>query len=73
MDSVRRGNKTTLPISTGSFIFSFRPTPVTWLPLFDPIKFRFRVKVDGMTVGETENTMLALDLSTLKPVSTGGD
>ena len=36
-------------------------------------KFRFRFKIDGMTVDETENTMLALDLSTLKPVSTGGD
>lgn len=36
-------------------------------------KFRFRFKVDGMTIDETENTLLALDLSTLKPVSTGGD
>ena len=26
-----------------------------------------------MTVDETEDTLLALDLSTLKPVSTGGD
>ena len=26
-----------------------------------------------MTVDETENAMVALDLSTLKPVSTGGD
>ncbi len=36
-------------------------------------KFRFRFKIDGMTLDETENTLLALDLSTLKPVSTGGD
>lgn len=36
-------------------------------------KFRFRFKVDAMTVDETENTLLALDLSTLKPLPTGGD
>lgn len=36
-------------------------------------KYRFKVKIDAMTVDETENTLLALDLSTLKPVSTGGD
>lgn len=36
-------------------------------------KFRFRVKVDGVTYDETESTALALDLSTLKPVSIGGD
>lgn len=36
-------------------------------------KFRFRFKLNGMTIDETENTLLALDLSTLKPVSTGGD
>lgn len=36
-------------------------------------KFRFRFKIDAMTLDETENTLLALDLTTLKPVSTGGD
>ena len=36
-------------------------------------RFRFRFKVDVMTVDETEDTLLALDLTTLKPVSTGGD
>ncbi|HEX7330207.1 MAG TPA: M48 family metalloprotease [Pyrinomonadaceae bacterium] len=34
---------------------------------------RFKFKYNAMTVDETENTLLALDLSTLKPVSTGGD
>jgi WD40 repeat protein len=36
-------------------------------------KFRFKLKVDMMTADETEDTLLALDLSTLKPVSTGGE
>lgn len=36
-------------------------------------KYRFKFKIDAFTVDETENTLLALDLSTLKPVSTGGD
>ena len=36
-------------------------------------RYRFKVKIDALTVDETENTLLALDLSTLKPVSTGGD
>lgn len=36
-------------------------------------KFRFSFHVDAMLVNETENTLLALDLSTLKPVSVGGD
>jgi WD40 repeat protein len=36
-------------------------------------KFRFRFKVDGFTEDETENTALALDLSTLKPANLGGD
>ena len=36
-------------------------------------KFRFRFKIDAMTLDETENTLLAVDLTTLKPVSTGGD
>lgn len=36
-------------------------------------KFRFRFTIDMMTADQTEDTMLALDLSTLKPVSTGGD
>ena len=36
-------------------------------------KFRFRFTIDMMTADQTEDTMLALDLSTLKPVTTGGD
>ncbi len=36
-------------------------------------KFRFRFRIDVITADETEDTLLALDLSTLKPVSTGGD
>jgi len=36
-------------------------------------KFRFRFKVDGFTEGETENTALAIDLTTLKPTGLGGD
>ena len=36
-------------------------------------KFRFQFKIDTMTTDETEDALLALDLSTLKPVSTGGD
>lgn len=36
-------------------------------------KFRFRFKIDAMTLDKTEDTLLALDLSTFKPISTGGD
>ena len=36
-------------------------------------KFRYKITVDMMTAEKTEDTVLALDLSTLKPVSTGGD
>jgi hypothetical protein len=36
-------------------------------------KFRFRFKIDMMTADQTEDSLLAVDLSTLKPVSTGGD
>jgi hypothetical protein len=35
--------------------------------------FRFRVRVNSMTVDESENTVLALDLANMKPVSIGGD
>lgn len=35
-------------------------------------KFRFRVTVDHLTVGGSENTALALDLTTLKPAEVGG-
>ena len=35
--------------------------------------FRFSFKIDMMEVDKTEDTVLALDLSTLKPISTGGD
>ncbi len=36
-------------------------------------RFRFVFRVDAMTVDESENTLLALDLNDRKPVSTGGD
>jgi len=36
-------------------------------------KFRFRFKIDMLTADQTEDTVLALDLVTLKPVSTGGE
>ena len=36
-------------------------------------KFRFRFKIDMLTADQTEDSVLALDLSTLKPVSTGGE
>lgn len=36
-------------------------------------KFRFRFSVNGITAVESENTTLALDLTTLKTVNTGGD
>ncbi|HLM62356.1 MAG TPA: hypothetical protein VK308_16260, partial [Pyrinomonadaceae bacterium] len=35
--------------------------------------FRFRLRVDGMVMDGSENTALALDLTTLKPIDTGGD
>jgi len=36
-------------------------------------RFRFRFSIDGMTAAESENTALALDLTTLKPTNIGGD
>lgn len=36
-------------------------------------KFRFRFSIDSMTVDKTEDSIIALDLTTLKPVSIGGD
>lgn len=36
-------------------------------------KFRFRFRIDVMTVDETDDALIALDLTTLKPVTTGGD
>src|SRR6266516_2010449 len=36
-------------------------------------KFRFRFRVNVMSVAESEDTLLALDLSTLKPLSVGGE
>ena len=36
-------------------------------------KYRFKFKVDGVTWAESENTAMALDLSTMKPVDIGGD
>lgn len=35
--------------------------------------FRFRLSVDGLTEDESENTAVALDLATLKPLDVGGD
>lgn len=36
-------------------------------------KHRYRITVDLLTADETEDTVLALDLSTMKPVPTGGE
>ncbi len=36
-------------------------------------KYRFRIKVDGITAVESENTAMAVDLTTMKPVDIGGD
>jgi len=36
-------------------------------------KYRFKFTIDMMTADKTADTMLALDLTTLKPVSIGGD
>src|SRR5262249_34353735 len=36
-------------------------------------RFRFRFSVDGLTAAASENTALALDLTTLKPADVGGD
>jgi len=36
-------------------------------------RFRFRFRLDVITLDQTEDTLLALDLTTLKPVATGGE
>ena len=36
-------------------------------------KFRFRVRFNGLVADETEDTLLALDLSSLRPLSVGGE
>lgn len=36
-------------------------------------RFRFRLKIDMMSVAESENTALAMDLTTMKPVDIGKD
>lgn len=36
-------------------------------------RFRFRVRVDAVVVDETENTTLAVDITTLKPIEVGKD
>jgi len=36
-------------------------------------KYRFRFRVDGMTWAQSENTAMAVDLSTMKPVDISGD
>lgn len=36
-------------------------------------KFRFRFSVDGLTYDESENTVLGVDLTTMKPIDVGGD
>ena len=35
--------------------------------------FRFRIRVDGLTAAGSDNTALALDLTSLKPTDIGGD
>jgi WD40 repeat protein len=36
-------------------------------------RFRFRFSINGLTADKTEDTLVALDLPTLKPISTGGE
>ncbi|HZM89301.1 MAG TPA: M48 family metalloprotease [Blastocatellia bacterium] len=36
-------------------------------------RFRFRIRVNALTAAGTEDTILAFDLSALKPISVGGD
>jgi hypothetical protein len=36
-------------------------------------RFRFRFRIDAMTASASEDTALALDLTTLKPIDVGGD
>ena len=36
-------------------------------------KYRFRIRVDGLAVMESENTAVAVDLTAMKPIDIGGD
>jgi hypothetical protein len=36
-------------------------------------KYRFRIRVNGLVAVESENTAMAVDLTTMKPVDIGGD
>ncbi len=36
-------------------------------------KYRFRFRIDGMTVDQSENSAVGVDLTTLKPIDLGGD
>ena len=36
-------------------------------------KFRFRFSIDGLTADRSENSALALDMTSMKPVNVGGD
>ena len=54
------------------FNFEFSPDS-RFLAVSRTHRFRFRFRIDVMTIDESDNTLLALDLTTLKPVSTGGE
>ena len=59
--------------SAGSF-FRIEFSPDSRFVMFSRSeKFRFRVRYDVETIDASENTALALDLSTLKPAEIGGD
>src|SRR5437868_9100330 len=61
------------PLNTNTF-FHLRFSPDSrYLIATRSNRFRFRFRIDTMVVDETDDALLALDLSTLKPVSTGGE
>lgn len=57
---------------TGFFRIEFSPDGGT-LAVSRSSRFRFKFKIDSMTMDESENTLIALDLASLKQISTGGD
>jgi hypothetical protein len=57
---------------TGFFYINYSPDS-RYLAVSRSNRYRFRVKWDAMTVAESENTVVALDLTTMKPVNVGGD
>jgi hypothetical protein len=57
---------------TGFFFIIYSPDS-RYLAVSRTSRYRFRVRWDAMTVAESENTVMALDLTTMKPINVGGD